>query len=204
MEIKPLKITCAGDSLVNGYPFPRIKSFPSVLTRKTGLETDNIGMNGITARDVSRVLDSKLAVCAQEKESGAVPDAVLISCGSNDFMLGTAGPAQVCDIVSEMAASAFGYGVHSVYVCAPPLTDPDQAQYMWMPGISYELINRQLEEYRQLLSDLSASARPDSDGNIHFIDIQTAYRTYAKYVDGVHPTAEGYELIADAVAAALK
>ena len=96
-----------------------------------------------------------------------------------------------------MAASAFGYGVCSFYVCAPPLTDPDKAQYMWMPGISYELINRQLEEYRQLLSELA-------DGNIHFIDIQTAYKSYAKYVDGVHPTAEGYELIADTVAESLQ
>lgn len=197
MEIKPLKLICAGDSLVNGYPFPRSKSFPSVLARKTGFEIDNIGMNGITARDVSRVLDSKLAICAQEKETGDNPDAVLISCGSNDFMLSTGDPAQVCGIISEMAASAFGYGVCSFYVCAPPLTDPDQAQYMWMPGISYELINRQLEEYRQLLSELA-------DGNIHFIDIQTAYKSYAKYVDGVHPTAEGYELIADTVAESLR
>lgn len=186
-----MKILCSGDSLVNGFPYPRSHSFPSVLARETGIDVTNIGMNGITAGDVSRMLISKL-----DEDPF---DAVLISCGSNDFMLGTAGPAQVCDIVSKMCDDAIGKGVSDIFVCAPPLTDPGQAQRMWMPGVSYESVNEQLEEYGQLLSELSLGSSA-----VHFIDIQAAYRSFAKYADGVHPTKEGYALIANAVAYAIQ
>lgn len=206
-----MKILCSGDSLVNGFPYARSHSFPSVLARETGIEVTNIGMNGITAGDVSRMLRSKL-----NEDSF---DAVLISCGSNDFMLGTAGPAQVCDIVSKMCDDAISKGVRDIYVCAPPLTDPEQAQRMWMPGVSYEFVNSQLEEYGQLLAKLSrdhgktdssdktpasqTAISSDTQTAVHFIDIQAAYRSFARYADGVHPTEEGYALIANAVAYAI-
>ena len=186
-----MKLFCYGDSLVNGYPFPRNNSFPSILAKKTGADIQNHGMNGITAGDVFRVLEGDLA-------DGT--DAVLISCGSNDFMLGSMSPRQVTYTVSKMTDISSARGVKKIFICAPPLTDPAQAAIMWMPGISYEQVNRHLEEYRQLLE---RSFDGPASEKMHFIDIQTDYKKYAKYIDGVHPTAEGYELIAEIISGKL-
>ena len=73
-----MKLLCVGDSLVNGYPYPRSISFPSAVARETGFDVVNMGMNGITADDTERVLDRALG-SADAMPGSDMPDAVLIS-----------------------------------------------------------------------------------------------------------------------------
>lgn len=196
-----MKLICTGDSLVNGFPFSRRDSFPSIIARKTGIKVINIGMNGITADDTAAYLRNALkdqSVTPEDPEKDDDLDAVLISCGSNDFMMGISGCEDVLGQIKVMAAEAKAAGM-SVYICAPPLTDPSKASIMWMPGVDYERVNDDLKQYRELLKEFADAA----GDNVHFIDIQSAYTGLAKYSDGVHPTKEGYELIADTAIAAI-
>ena len=228
-----MKIICAGDSLVNGFPFSRIDSFPSIIARKTGIEVTNIGMNGITADDTAAYLNRTLTEMGvadrsssktddiimdnstSDIQGSSIPDAVLISCGSNDFMMGISTPEDVSRLINVMAAQAHAAGVSDVFVCAPPLTDPSKASVMWMPGVDYERVNRDLKEYRDLLEQFAINSNDHIDEtptsknldsemhiakkHIHFVDVQSAYTRLAKYSDGVHPTKEGYQLIADTI-----
>ena len=264
-----MKILCAGDSLVNGFPFSRMDSFPSIIARKTGIEVTNIGMNGITADDTAAYLNRTLTEMGvadrsssktddiimdnstSDIQGSSIPDAVLISCGSNDFMMGISTPEDVSRLINVMAAQAHAAGVSDVFVCAPPLTDPSKASVMWMPGVDYERVNRDLKEYRDLLEQFAINSNDHIDEtptsknleneklnektnkklneklnekfnegivdnkeqddknldsemhiakkHIHFVDVQSAYTRLAKYSDGVHPTKEGYQLIADTI-----
>jgi lysophospholipase L1-like esterase len=55
-----MRLLCCGDSLVNGFPFPRANSFPSLIAEEMGIEVRNIGMNGITATDTAHFLSQEL------------------------------------------------------------------------------------------------------------------------------------------------
>ena len=197
-----MRLLCVGDSLVNGFPYPRSSSFPSVVAQKTGFDVVNMGMNGITADDTERVLDRALG-SADAMPGSDMPDAVLISCGSNDFMMGCAGPKDILRLVVRMASRAHKAGVSEVYVCAPPLTDPEKASRLWMPGVDYGKVNDMLAEYKSLIEEYSQGGG-EALSSFRFIDIQSGYSGFGKYADGVHPTEEGYRLIGDIVASSLR
>lgn len=102
-----------------------------------------------------------------------------------------------------MASRAHKAGVSEVYVCAPPLTDPEKASRLWMPGVDYGKVNDMLAEYRSLIEEYSQGGAK-ALSSFRFIDIQSGYSGFGKYADGVHPTEEGYRLIGDIVASSLR
>ena len=189
-----MKLLCCGDSLVNGFPFPRSFSFPSIIADETGIEVRNIGINGITAADAAYYFKTKIG-----NHRSSYFDAVLISCGSNDFMLGMSGPGDVCSDVETMCALSAECGIRQIYICSPPLTNPEQASGFWMPGVPYEKVNEDLKTYAGLLKNLVSGFRHAPNADITFIDIQKAYQDYGRYHDGVHPTKAGYRFIAETI-----
>lgn len=195
------KIVFIGNSIVNGFPFSRGKSFPGLIRAavkdgKATFHADviNKGENGQTTFDISRRF--------QHDVIDHQPVAVLILTGTNDFIFGDADPKGAFDNLEEMAAKAEAAGIVPVYM-TPILVDAEQATDGWMAGvgIDYDDVNRQVEEFSELIRN---------SGRL-FVDTCIAYKRYAQgaqgadagaagaYREGVHPTQDGYAFLASSV-----
>lgn len=198
------KIVFIGNSIVAGYPWGKSKSFTGVLRRMlkdgtdgngapiafakgTGFDLINKGVNGdttagIAARFEQDVLSHK-------------PDMVFYHTGANDFIYREASPEEAFGNLESLAARADAEGITSIYITPVPV-DAGKAGYMWMAGcgISYDAVNRDLEQFSGMLR---GTGRP-------FVDMNQRYRDFIEelgdvdlaYLDGVHPTPAGHEFIA--------
>ena len=198
------KIVFIGNSIVAGYPWGKSKSFTGVLRRMlkdgtdgagrpiafakgTGFDLINKGVNGdttagIAARFEQDVLSHK-------------PDMVFFHTGANDFIYREASPEEAFGNLESLAARADAEGVVSIYITPVPV-DAGKAGYMWLAGcgISYDAVNRQLEQFSEMLR---------GTGRL-FVDMNQRYRDFIEeigdvdlaYLDGVHPTPAGHEFIA--------
>jgi len=177
-----LKVVCIGNSIVNGFPWPRSSSFSSVLRRKAGWEVINKGINGditdnIKKRFAHDVLDHR-------------PDMVMILTGTNDHLMGGHTPEETAAALMDLRDMAISAGIEPVLM-TPLLTFPPQASECWMKGagIDYEKVNDQLTE----LADIIRTS------GCRYVDLQEGYKSYGKYYDGVHPDEKGQEIIASLI-----
>lgn len=179
-----MKVVCIGNSIVNGFPFQRSKSFSSVLREETGWEVINKGINGQSTDEIKE----RFSIDALKHK----PDKIVILSGANDFIFSINEPEEAIKNYEEMAKGAKEAGVQ-VYLAAPLLTDAPQASEFWATGVDvdYNVVNEKLKKFRELILE-SAKAL-----NVDFIDLQKKYETFAQYVDGVHPTEEGQRFLAD-------
>ncbi len=212
------KLIFIGNSIVNGFPYSRGKSFTGRIraAAKDGTagfcaDVINKGVNGETT--------DQLLVRAEEDVFRHEPAALFIMSGTNDFIFETCSPREAADNMEALAAAAESRGILPVFL-TPLLTDAPMASRKWMAGMGtdYEAVN---DEIRELADLLRHSGRP-------FIDTLTAYREYHEeildrgtgdglspadaetspgeavpdeaYHDGVHPTIEGHEYLARIIA----
>lgn len=252
------KLVFIGNSIVNGFPMSRGRSFPGLIRAaikagETSFHADviNKGANGETTSDILRRFEHDVL--------NHEPRAVFIMTGTNDFLYREAGPAGCMENLQRMAALARGEAAGEVAACAgddceksactvgdaacavgspgesaasgepgilpvfltPIAVDAEKAGRMWMAGlgIDYEEINRQIREFSDLIR---ASGE-------RYIDTGAAWEEYigapaadaqpldpgsktpaveaghdqplggGAYLDGVHPTPEGYRFLADVV-----
>lgn len=194
---------------MNGFPMSRGRSFPGLVRAaiKNGeasfhADVINKGVNGETTADILCRFDHDVL----DHE----PAAVFIMTGTNDFIYREADPAGCMENLSEMARRAREAGILPVYM-TPISVCEKKASRMWMAGIGidYEKISEQIEDFADRIRE---------SGEL-FIDTGDAWREYAcgaegkpadqpldgnVWLDGVHPTPEGYEFLADAVLAWLE
>ena len=202
------KLVFIGNSIVNGFPMSRGRSFPGLIRAavkagETSFHADviNKGANGETTADILRrfehdVLDHQ-------------PRAVFIMTGTNDFIYREAGPTECMENLMQMAAmgrtcdgeAAAEPGIVPVFL-TPIAVDAEKASRMWMAGlgIDYGEINGQIKEFSDLIRE---------SGEL-FIDTGAAWKGFVAspedqplgsgaYLDGVHPTPEGYAFLAETV-----
>lgn len=181
------KIVFMGNSLVNGFPFGRTKSFPGVMRRKmkaAGEDVNivNCGVNGESSAQMLKRFDADVIDRA--------PDYVFISCGTNDFMYRERGPKEVFDNIEIMVKRAESNGIKAILI-TPPFVHEEMATRVWLVGcgIDYAKVNEQVGKLRQLIL---------ASGRTHF-DLHAIYPQFGEYLDGLHPTEAGYEFIADAL-----
>lgn len=186
------KVIFIGNSIVAGYPWSKSKSFPSIL-RKTwedntvGLDVINKGVNGdttsgIAARFKTDVLDHN-------------PDMVFFLTGTNDFIYRDSTVSEAFANLEELAEKTCAAGGVPVYITPVPV-DAGKAECMWLAGcgISYDAVNRDLEELSALMA---------GSGRL-FVDMNSLFRKYADtigdpdlvYLDGLHPMPDGHEFMA--------
>lgn len=185
-----MKVVCIGNSIVNGFPHRRSRSFPSRLRELRGWEVINKGVNGDTAAGV-------LARFPGDVLSHR-PDLAVILTGTNDFILGAAAPDAVLESLREMKRISLEAGIGPVFL-TPIQCNSEQAADCWMPGagVDYVAVN-------QRLSVLSRGIREMAEpGSCVLVDLELQYKGFDKFVDGIHPTEEGQELIARWISAAI-
>lgn len=198
------KIVFIGNSIVAGYPWGKSKSFTGVLRRMlkdgtdgngepiafakdTGFDLINKGVNGDTTAGISARFEQDVL--------SHKPDMVFYHTGANDFIYREASPEEAFGNLESLAARADADGITSVYITPVPV-DAGKADYMWMAGcgISYDAVNRDLEQFSGMLR---GTGRP-------FVDMNQRYRDFIEelgdvdlaYLDGVHPTPAGHAFIA--------
>ena len=198
------KIVFIGNSIVAGYPWGKGKSFTGVLRRmlkdgvdgsgepiafakSTGFDLINKGVNGDTT--------SGIAARFSQDVLSHKPDMVFYHTGANDFIYREASPEEAFANLESMAAQAEAEGITSIYITPVPV-DAGKAEYMWLAGcgISYDAVNRDLENFSEMLK---------GSGRL-FVDMNQFYRKFIEevgdadlaYLDGVHPTPAGHEFIA--------
>ena len=212
------KLIFIGNSIVNGFPLSRGRSFPGLVRAalKEGVDAGgkaplycdviNKGANGETTMDIlgrfeHDVLDHE-------------PRAVFILTGTNDFIYREADPAACLENLEKMARMAEDAGIVPVYM-TPLLVDAEKAARQWMAGlgIDYDQINGEVEEFSGMIRE---------SGRL-YIDACEAFKTFAAgdeeamaslplqeenelptspgeaYQDGVHPTPQGYRFLAGVV-----
>lgn len=173
-------ILFSGDSIVNGFPYRRTQSFPSIIERELGVTVYNEGRNGETAAQLSRYFLREV--------KRLKPDKVFIMTGSNDVMEPGVTAQDVADIILKMADGAAALGSTPILMTSID-NDPVLASQRWMRGVDYVKANDLLSEIGTILKK----------SNYQVIDTGTLYRSCAQYTDGVHPTPAGYRFIADII-----
>lgn len=230
------KLIFIGNSIVNGFPFSRGKSFPGLIratvrdgTAGFSYDIINKGINGQTTEEILQRFDQD--VISHD------PTAVFILTGTNDFIFHCTDSAQeetfsansgigerqsgsedsaggsepgtthlenlvrkAFTNLETMAEKAEADGIIPVYLTPLPV-DAALAKHEWMVGlgINYDQVNHCIGQLCEMIRK----------GNRLFIDTHIAYKRYADnleerpcpraYVDGIHPTAEGYNCLAEEI-----
>lgn len=200
------KIVFIGNSIVNGYPFNRSKSFvegvraglkygalpKKFLYRGFSFDVVNKGVNGeITAGIMARFEQDVIA---------HNPDLVFVMTGTNDFIYKENSPEEVFAALQELRRRLDATHPDAILVYMTPLPiDTTKAEVMWLAGlgISYDAVRNQLNMLSEIIRDAGAP----------FVDTNRLYAEYiaglddpeTAYVDGIHPQQQGQQFIADCV-----
>ena len=185
-----MKIVCIGNSIVNGFPLKRSQCFTGLLRSRYGYETINKGVNGDTTDGIYERFDSDVTAHR--------PDVCLLLTGTNDF-IGGKSAEQAFDNIKRILAKAAQLDSMQMILMTPLLTYPPMAERMWIPA-DYTALNKTLEEFAQRLKSLEGCS---------IIDTQSAFKNCGiaaedAYSDGIHPTAEVHEFLAEYIAKQLE
>lgn len=191
------KYVFIGNSIVNGFPLSRGRSFPGLIRAavregRTAFDADiiNKGVNGNTTREMMTRF--------HRDALGQDPQAVFLMTGTNDFIYREATAPLCFDNLQVMSDQAAAAGAVPVLMTPLPVNE-DKATHLWMSGMGIDYGKVNLE-----ISDLSERIR---NCGMLYIDTGSAFADYASrfpdpadaWLDGVHPTADGYVFLAETV-----
>jgi len=219
------KIICLGDSITKGKvwledqrrPYITEKSYPLILKNLMNIDVENDGICDITSEQVLEHIGSDIIF---QKDS-----AVIIEIGGNDcnpnwkkikkdpdgehdaiipLEIFKENLAKIIDIVK-------GYSAIPILCTLPPLDG--ERYYNLLKRVFGDGIkgwidkNGGIYKWQEKYSD-TVKVTAEKSGT-PLIDVRTAFLNTSKYeklisIDGIHPTEEGYSLIADTCFRALK
>jgi lysophospholipase L1-like esterase len=185
-----IRVACVGDSITLGGGEDRRDNYPSTLQRLLGdgYHVRNFGVNGVT---VGRQADQPYAQeSAFARAKDFKPNIVVIGLGTNDTKIQNWGHSE------NFAAD------YKALVAEFQVLDPKPQIYLCIPVPAYidgDWIDRnRTRELRPKIEQIG------KDLNLPVIDLYTALdRRPDLFPDGVHPNAEGAEVIAKTVHAKL-
>lgn len=174
---RPL-VVCLGDSLTEGYGIDPSKAYPVRLQQLlrergyAGIEIVNAGISGSTSASGRARLQWQLR---------AKPDVVVIALGANDGLRGVeldATQKNLGDIIE--LAQADGIAILLAGMKLPPNYGEDYT-----------------ERFERMFTELAAKY---DVALLPFLLDRVAARPELNLPDGIHPNAEGYEIVAQTVA----
>jgi len=164
-------LVALGDSITYGYPYGRRASWVAIAEETCGKRLVNAGVPGDTTARLLARFDADVPVHA--------PRYVLVLGGTNDARAGVL-PREVWAHLAAICAAARGHGIVPVVGLPPPLAGPEESR---------------LQEYR---TGLGTWGQAVVDFRSPFLDAQGKVRA-GLLRDGIHPTREGYRLMARAL-----
>lgn len=183
-----MKIVCIGDSLTFGYGVSREESWLHLINNRNSIEAINKGINGdSTAGMIFRFYEDVVS---------NKPEYVFIMGGTNDFLMNSS-VNSVQERIEELIEEAKRENIKVILGIQPAIIT-HLAKAYWQSSDNYDEINLKLNEYRNWAVDFAASNK------ITCIDFYEEFTHYLNkvnekvlYIDGIHPTAKGHEIMAN-------
>ncbi|WZL72231.1 SGNH/GDSL hydrolase family protein [Clostridiaceae bacterium 35-E11] len=184
------KIVCIGDSLTYGYMVRRSEVWTRLLEKKYDIKVLNKGISGdstggMLARFYRDVIDHN-------------PSFVLIMGGSNDFIMRV--PLSiVCSNIAAMVHQAQGNNI--IPIIATPLgIESEMAEKHWSEVTDFSRVNEDLQRYREWMKKFGRTFNiPVIDFFKEFSDAIEGKNKVEYYLDGLHPTPQGHEIMIDVI-----
>lgn len=183
-----LDMVCLGDSIVYGYGVDYRHAWHYLASEHLGLSIMNKGENG----DTSAGMNARF----MEDVVWNHPKEVFIMAGANDILMGTA-LRYTCENIDLMIEKALAAGIIPI-VGIPIHVDGEMLKKCWYSFFSIEDTINLFQKYGEWLCGYCR------EKGISYIDFQNLFPEYIRkrgmgraYQDGVHPTREGYSVLAD-------
>ena len=181
-------LVCLGDSIVYGYGTYPQYAWPRLAAEKLGITILNRGENGDTSDGMNvRFMDDVVF---------NRPNEVLIMAGANDILMGIP-QSHTCESIQMLIRKSREANIRPI-IGIPIQIDGEMLKKCWFSFYSIEQTTQMFESYRRWLLEYCREQK------IPVVDFQKLYPEYLKragvrqaYVDGVHPTREGYAVLAE-------
>ena len=199
-----LRICFIGDSITQGYGDPQYRGWPAVLSasaRHDGADITayNLGVRG----DTSSMIRKRWRDEATARLPAEMPGALVFAFGINDCARidgeRRVEPAQSVENAGAILAAATAW-LPTIFVGPTPV-DAARGAPQILPGKKLEIDN-------ELIADMNAQlAALCGEMGVGYVDVMAALGQSADWHaamaagDGVHPTAEGYAIIARLIGA---
>jgi lysophospholipase L1-like esterase len=190
-----MKLVFIGDSLTYGYGVFRAECWVEIVKYKLNVPIINKGING----DTTAGMLSRSYIDVVEN----TPTHVIIMGVCNDFIANRS-LNMVKGNITELVKESIKYNIVPIIGIEMPI-DKTLAERKWSGDLDYDKINRLAKDYRNWLLNFS------TENNIACIDFYSCFDESLKnknpkelYVDGLHPTVLGHQLMADCAIAVLR
>lgn len=183
-----MKIVCIGDSLTFGYGVGRYESWLHLINKKNTIEAINKGINGdTTAGMIFRFYEEVVL---------NKPEYVFIMGGTNDFLMNSS-VNYVQESIEELIKEAEKEKIKIILGIQPPIIS-HLAKAHWQSSDNYNQINLKLTQYRNWAVDFANSNKIICvDFHKEFMHYLNKVNEEVLYIDGIHPTPKGHEIMAN-------
>ncbi len=180
-------IVCFGDSIVYGYGAGVMDAWPKRAAKALNVKIYNRGDNGNTTDDlIFRFTEDVLMIR---------PEAVVILGGANDILMGT----RLChtqENIAYMVEKAKAAGIRPILCTLLPVDGP-MLKRCWFSFYDADETIGRIDAFSQWIRTYCAK------NDLLCIDFNKLYPDYMRragyekmYQDGVHPTKDGYHMLA--------
>ncbi|MBV4419345.1 hydrolase [Clostridium tyrobutyricum] len=183
-----MKLVCIGDSLTTGYGVSRDVSWISTVKNSLKIDIVNKGING----DTTAGMLSRSFMDVVEKN----PTHAFIMGGCNDIMANYS-LNMIEDNLYEIIKESLNHNIIPILGIEPPIIG-ELAVLYWGTDSNYGLINKNQILYRKWIIDICNKI------SIEYIDFFKLFSIKLKsttpknlYIDGVHPSKLGHELMSN-------
>ena len=192
-----LHIACIGDSITYGCALPMffLRRYPAVLQRLLGpdVQVAAFGVNDRTLQNIGNKPYRKEKACRQSKDY--LPDAVVILLGTNDsrdsnWISEEAFRQQYRELITEYLALS---SRPRVLICTPPCA--------FSPASRFFVTNNAKLNRIPVIADLVRSTAEETGFELVDLYALTEGRRDLLGPDGLHPSAKGARVIAEAIRA---
>lgn len=189
-----MKIVCIGDSLTHGYKIRGSKVWTSLVQEKYGFQLMNKGVIGDTTGGMLARFEKDVI--------GNKPSHVIIMGGTNDLIM----EVPIGVILSNIAAMAHQARANKIkpIIGIQLLIEPIMAQEYWQGVADFSRVNEELSKLRKRIIGFG------NDFRIQIIDFCAEFNKnitlenrFDFYIDGLHPTTKGNEIMANVVSFSL-
>ncbi|MCY6372005.1 SGNH/GDSL hydrolase family protein [Clostridium ganghwense] len=182
-----MKLVCIGDSLTFGYGVNKNENWLHLVNGKYNIQTINKGLNGdTTAGMLFRFYEDVIL---------NKPEYVFIMGGTNDFLMNYS-IKNVQQNIKELINDVKKEKIKIVLGIQPPIIE-NLARRYWQSNDNYEQINHQISEYEKWAINFA------KENNFMYINFYKEFISYLDkntettlYIDGIHPTPKGHEIMA--------
>lgn len=185
-----MRIVCIGDSLTHGYKVKGSEVWTSLVQNKCGFCLLNKGIIGDTTGGMLARFEKDVI--------GNKPSHVIIMGGTNDLIM----EVPIGVILSNITAMVHQARANKIrpIIGVPILLEETMAQEYWQGVTDFSRVNEELSKLRERIIGFGNIFNTGIiDFSNEFNKSITSENKFDFYIDGLHPTTKGNEIMASVV-----